>query len=389
MAEPQRIALVWEQFAPYHVDRCAAVAARLGDRADVHCIEIAPASQTYAWDVSGDVPGAEKTVLFPGKIAENVSRPARYRSLRRPLESADLVVIGLPSSAPDIAWLARSLRRSGKRVYFCSDSKADDYPRSSIHEALKRVVLRSYDGGIVAGPRSRDYYCSLGVAREKLWPGYDTLSTARVRTRAADAAPLEWENRAFLFLGRFVEKKAVDVLLRAYAAYREISGEPRDLVLAGDGPLRSALEAQTQALGIARHVRWTGFLPESAAAQEMARALALVLPSREEQWGLVVNEAVALRIPVIASAQVGAVDLLVDEGRTGYVVETGSVPALTEALLAMAADKDRWAKMAAHSADKDWLADSERFADTIEAILFPNSGANRSVERLLEAFETP
>lgn len=379
---------MWEQFAPYHVDRCAAVAARLQGRAKVLGIEIAPSSQRYAWEVSGEVVGAEKSVLFPGQVAETISRVARHRALRRSLCDADIVVLGLPSSDPSLAWLAQDLRRAGKKVYFCSDSKADDYPRSPLVEAAKKVILRSYTGGIVAGPRSRDYYLGLGVPSEDLWPGYDTVSAARIRTLAQSALPVAWEDRPFLFLGRFVQKKAVDVLLEAYAIYRRVARNPRGLVLAGDGPLRGALEAQADTLDVSPHIRWTGFLCERSAAHEMSRCLALVLPSREEQWGLVVNEAVALGIPAIASAQVGAVDLLVEEGVTGFVVATGSAEALAEAMLAMAASKKRWLSLAGNAGERDWIGDSERFADTLEAIATHDSAAQEAVARMFEAFES-
>jgi glycosyltransferase involved in cell wall biosynthesis len=372
-ADTIRIACVWEQFAPYHGDRIAAVARRLRGRAVVAGIEIAPGSRRYGWAPSGAIAGADKLTLFPGREAEQVGRLARHVALRRALRGQDLVLLGLASSDPAVALLAQGLRRDGATVVFCSDSKADDYPRNQVAERAKRILLRGYDGGLVAGPRSEAYYRGLGV--ERLWPGYDTLSVARMRSLGAVAANLPFASRPFLFLGRFVRKKALDVLLDAYAAYVAQSRAPRGLVLAGDGPLRPRLEAQAQALGVASRIRWTGFLGPEDGAREMAQALALVLPSTEEQWGLVVNEAVSLGLPTIVSEQVGARDLLVRDSKNGLVVPTGDRAALAAALLHIESDEAAWQAMCTACTERSWYADSKRFADAVEDIAFPGDPA--------------
>lgn len=387
-AGPLRIALVWEQFAPYHVDRCEAVAARLGERAEVTAVEVARSSHTYAWAPSDAVCGASKITLFDRDRAEDISRPARFRALLRSLQDQDIVILGLPGSSPDIVLLAIMLRRKGTRVIFCSDSKADDYPRSAIGEAAKRLLLKAYDGGIVSGSRSLEYYRSLGVPDEKLLPGYDTLSTGRVRSLAEGVPLPEFATRPFLFLGRFVEKKGLPILLEAFAHYRQELGGTRRLVLAGSGPLEHRLRRQADHLGIAEHLDWPGFLGPEEAARLMAGSVALVLPSTEEQWGLVVNEAVAVRLPVIASRQVGACDLLVRHGETGLVVETGDASALAGALLEVGANEATWQKMREASAQLDWFADVGRFVDAVEMLaLTESSNAEEDLRRLREALD--
>jgi glycosyltransferase involved in cell wall biosynthesis len=384
---PRRIALVWEQFAPYHVDRCEAVARRLEGRATVTCIELASGSRRYAWPKSGEIDGADKLVLFAEADAEDISRLQRLRALLAALEDHDLVILGLSSSDPVNALLARRLRRRRAQVFFCSDSKLDDYPRRAATEWLKRFLLRSYDGGIVAGSRSHVYYLGLGVAAECLWPGYDTVSNARLRRLVDRDDTMDFADRPFLFLGRFVPKKALHLLLEAYAHYRAQAPNPRGLVLAGSGPLEEALRAQAKGLGVDASIRWTGFLGAQESVREMSRAVALMLPSLEEQWGLVVNEAVALGLPVIASAQVGATDLLVRDAHNGYVVPTGDPNVLAEAMVRMGSDETRWLSMREACADLAWFGDSDRFADTVEDIAFSGSPqCEAHIERLRAAW---
>ncbi len=381
-----RVALVWEQFAPYHIDRCEAVGRRLAARATVRCIELASGSRRYAWARSGAVEGASKQTLFAGITVEDISRTSRYRALRNALRGEDLVILGLSSSDPANALLAWRLRRSGARVFFCSDSKRDDYPRHALIEFLKRGVLRAYDGGILAGPRSHSYYQGLGISRECLWPGYDTVSVDRLHRLGAVHEEPEFSERPFLFLGRFIPKKGIHLLLEAYASYCARTELPRGLVLAGAGPLQADLQGQAERLGIHGRIRWTGFLDPEDCAREMVSALALILPSIEEQWGLVVNEATALGLPVIASSQVGACDLLLRDGRNGFIVPTGDPVPLTDALVRMDRDETTWRAMRKACHDLAWFGDSERFADTVEAIAFPgNAQLDARIDRLQAA----
>jgi glycosyltransferase involved in cell wall biosynthesis len=79
----------------------------------------------------------------------------------------------------------------------------------------------------------------------------------------------------------------------------------RRLLLVGNGPLEGALRDRAAELGLGDAVVFCGFLQSTEVANLLSRALALVLVSVEEQWGLVVNEAVALGLPVIVSEYVG------------------------------------------------------------------------------------
>jgi glycosyltransferase involved in cell wall biosynthesis len=81
------------------------------------------------------------------------------------------------------------------------------------------------------------------------------------------------------------------------------------LFVAGDGPLRSSLEAAARALGVAAHVRFLGAVPNEMLWQYLAAADLFVLPSRLESWGTVMLEALACGTPVVATATAGAVEV--------------------------------------------------------------------------------
>jgi glycosyltransferase involved in cell wall biosynthesis len=121
----------------------------------------------------------------------------------------------------------------------------------------------------------------------------------------------------FAFVGRLIEWKGVDLLLRATA----IALRRRDLELhiVGDGEIRSQLESLTADLKLGDRVVFHGFIPQDQCARFLAEFDALVLPSLYECGGAVVLEAMAIGLPVIATKWGGPADYL-DE-RTGILIE--------------------------------------------------------------------
>ncbi len=151
------------------------------------------------------------------------------------------------------------------------------------------------------------------------------------RYTAIERGPRAPGRFTFLFSGQLIERKGVDVLLRAFIAACA-TREDLNLRLAGDGPQRAELEAMVPEQLRAR-VTFLGFVPWERLPETYASADALVIPSRHDGWALVVNEALAAGLPVIASEAVGAAVDLVREGTTGYRVATEDVGALRDALL--------------------------------------------------------
>ncbi len=136
-----------------------------------------------------------------------------------------------------------------------------------------------------------------------------------------------------LVLGRLHANKAFDVALAALA---DIPGAT--LLIAGEGPDKPKLVAQTKQLGITDRVRFLGWRDDSAAL--LASVDALLVPSRHEPLGNVVLEGWAQRCPVIAVASAGPASLLID-GVTGRLVPLEDAPALARAVRETLARADR------------------------------------------------
>ena len=138
--------------------------------------------------------------------------------------------------------------------------------------------------------------------------------------------------RNLLFVGLLVERKGVDLLLAALAeaARTGLPDEVR-LTVVGDGPERAALEGSASSLGLASRVDFLGFRPD--VPRLMAAADAFVLPARMEQQPLVLIEAMASGLPVLATDVGGVGDML---GGHATLVPPGDVTALAKALIGLA-----------------------------------------------------
>lgn len=212
---------------------------------------------------------------------------------------------------------------------------------------LKRQVLpRVYDlaNGVLA-PSSRTvrFLEKLGVPADRIFLTpfvVDTkffakaalLTEREVTRRKLDIAP---EAPAVVFSGKLVPWKRPEDLLEAAAQVPDVH-----VVYAGDGSLRSTLEARARDLGMAQRVRFLGFVNQRGLPEVYAAADFLMLPSEHEPFGLVVNEAFACGLPAIVSEACGAVGDLVQDGETGFVVQVGDTQALADRMCLLASDHE-------------------------------------------------
>ncbi|WDF72855.1 glycosyltransferase [Novosphingobium sp. KACC 22771] len=366
-ARPKRLALVWSQFAAYHVDRCEALAALTAGKVDIYAVEVATSSHLYAWEPSGAIRGTKKITLFHGKKFEEIAPLHRFLKLFVQLVKCDQVFWGIGYHEPEIIPLIWLLRLFGVKAYLMMDSKYDDSPRQNWFEFLKSIGLSAYSGALVAGHRHRQYVEFLSFRNRPVLLGYDCVAMARFQKfNVEDSNKVDWQDRDFLFVGRFVAKKNILKLIDAFNMYCEYAKEDaRRLILVGDGPQRPEIMRKIVDLGLHGQVIMTGFLPSDEVAKAMGISLALLLVSYEEQWGLVINEAVALGLPVIASANCGSTDLLVRNLVNGLVVEPRSVEAICAAMVRMAGSEEEWQAMSKASSRFEQFADVSFFANSV------------------------
>ncbi|OOY26280.1 hypothetical protein BMI91_05690 [Thioclava sediminum] len=324
---------------------------------DLHGIEVVARDATYAWDTAEAGEGYVMHRIESAPLTDLLDRIAPE-------------VVAVPGwSAPYALDALGWARARGARAVMMSDSNPHDARRRPFKEWLKRGIVSQAQAGFAAGSHARAYLERLGLGPAGITTGYDVVDNAHF-ARPRGTGP----GRGFLAVARFVEKKNLCMLLDAYAAYRAEAGSGAwPLTLVGDGDMRPTLEAQIDALGLTDAVTLPGFVQYPDLPVLYHGAGALVVPSRVEQWGLVVNEAMAAGLPVLVSDMAGcALDLVVD-GRTGFTFAPTDTAALTARMTELAADPARAAAMgeaaATHVADWGLNAFAEGLVTAVQSSL--------------------
>jgi glycosyltransferase involved in cell wall biosynthesis len=266
------------------------------------------------------------------------------------LAQLDQSVVVVPGWSDPAALAALEWSSSRRRpAVLMSDSTAHDRRRRWWREALKRRIVAVGSAALAAGAPQIAYLRALGMPNEVIFPGYDAVDNAyfgngatmtraeaeRVRRR------LGLPERFFLASSRFVPKKNLSRLLDAYAGYRRRSGAGAwQLVLLGDGELRPEVEGRIGRADLAGNVVLPGFKQYDELPAYYGLASAFVHASTTEQWGLVVNEAMASRLPVIVSKRCGCAPDLVQEGVNGFTFDPYDVDGLAGLMQRIAAMTD-------------------------------------------------
>jgi len=181
---------------------------------------------------------------------------------------------------------------------------------------------------------------TLDAARRAV-PEIDSRSSVILNgLRAPELVPAElaFDPPELLCLGRLIHDKGFHTAVQAFATIRQRFPTAR-LTIAGDGPARPDLEGQVRALGLEEAVRFTGWVNPEDVAATINRASIVLMPSREESFGLVALESGLMGRPVVAS-RVGGLPEVVQHGETGLTVTRDDPQALAEAAIDLLEDPD-------------------------------------------------
>ena len=208
----------------------------------------------------------------------------------------------------------------------------------TVGRSLVGAVFRAASGVVVLGPRAAAHLeHSLGVPRARIHTLPNAVpATAAPRRAATTTTP------HLVFLGALTERKGVDTLLAALAQ-PGLLGADWHLTLVGNGD-SDRWRAQAASLGLASRVAIPGWLPGEEARAMLAQCDALILPARQEAMPMVILEAMAAGVAVVATP-VGEISETVLDGTTGLLVPPGDPAALAGAI----------SRLLAFPAERAWL----------------------------------
>lgn len=336
----KRILIMFDFIGPYHEARLRNISREF----EIVALECSSVSRDSKWLPTGDS-NIRKLTLFPeGDItqcgeSELVNRLTRILTQQQP----DVLVVAGWADRVSLRGLQWSVSNRVPTVMM-SESQRDDAPRTRITEWVKRHILKGCSTALVGGKTHQDYLEELGIARDSIHLGYDIVDNDYF-TNASDqirkgneqnSGSLGLPKRFFLASSRFVEKKNLSRLLEAYALYRDTAMvEAWDLVLLGDGELRAAVEHKISVLGLGDNVHLKGFVQYPEIPSYYATASAFIHASTVEQWGLVVNEAMASRVPVLVSDRCGSARELIQPNINGILFDPFEVRSICDSMLTM------------------------------------------------------
>jgi 1,2-diacylglycerol 3-alpha-glucosyltransferase len=330
------IAVLFDSFGPYHLGRVA------GCRGKCEVLGIAGGcnSAEYAW-VHESPERVGVKVVNSGGPGGGLARTEFRRRLRDVLDDAMPDVVAVPGWADRLALEAmRWALERGKAVVMMSETSGLDRPSGGWKGWVRRRVIGLCGSALVGGTPHRKYICDQGMREDAVFLGYDAVGNGYYEEESS-----RWRREDpvfesyFLASNRFIEKKNLSRLLEAQAGYAAEAGKGGGsgwpLVLLGDGELKGELVAHAERLGLtvvpgapwesdgsgagARTVYFPGFRQIGELPRFYAHAGAFVHASTKEQWGLVVNEAMACGLPVVVSERCGCAPDLVVNGETGFM----------------------------------------------------------------------
>jgi glycosyltransferase involved in cell wall biosynthesis len=288
-------------------------------------------------------------------------------------------------------WLAFHACWRNKTPVFLRGESEMILPRSAANKFINRQVLtrlfRRLDGFLYIGEGNKEFYLDYGVPPEKLFfvpycadnEFYRGEGARLSETRGELRQSLGFgeETTVFLFSSKHREAKRP---LDAVKAFCEVPpGLDVALVVLGDGPLRAEVEAYARAHGQGRKIHFLGFRPVSELPNYMAMADVLVLPSIEN-WGAVINEALASGLAILCSDQVVGWFDMVKPGVNGLVYRAGWTKSLAAHMTAMSSDRALITRMKGESLKLSNYLSFETCADGVAAALEYVTGGKRVVE---------
>lgn len=386
---PLPLAVVWAQYGPYHFARIEALRRLLG-QSEIFAIELSNQTSQYGW--SRTQTSEDLISLYAGTETETLTFWQVFFKIRKTLAELNVRVCLLPSYSPKQSLAAFLAAKSLKlKTVMMNDSHAGTGRAQGMAAVLKGFLVRSFDAALVAGNPHKRYFVSLGLSEQNVFTGYDTVDNDYFRKEAEKVRSQNARMRAdyglpehyFLSLGRLVAKKNLATLIRAYASFltaesKSLNLKTPHLVVVGSGEEEHRLRELCRDLQLPVYdhsskisqpqnpsrqlpgVHFYGFRQIDENPVFYALADAFFLPSLYEEWGLVVNEAMACGLPVVVSQTAGCAEDLLEPGsiefagsesdgllsrqarligrirRNGFVVNPNSMEELTQAMTVLA-----------------------------------------------------
>lgn len=333
--------------APYMVERFNAVARR--GNLDFEAWFSARTKAGRSWKVD------ESSWEFRHVYLPSVNRGTYPLAIPAPLVRGSMPDVFVSLYAAPVFLLGSALASArGARTVFWVEVTFDSWvKRRAWKETVKSAAFRRVDAIFTAGRDGREFALRYGAPSDRIFvvphvvdfEHYARRSASARRERERIRADLGLRGITFIYVGRLWRGKGLTYLLDAFERLQRTTPTDVSLLLVGDGVDEELLRARAAEKRLA-NVVFADFHDADSLPSLYAAADVFVFPTLGDPFGMVVPEAMACSLPVIATTASGEIHDRVVDGLNGFIVPPGDSDALSERMQVLAQDPERRRAMA-------------------------------------------
>lgn len=296
----KRILFLQSEIHNYHISLLKEIVYEYGFSVDVIYQDL-DTQTTY-------VPPTIEGVTFIGK-----SHFHSYKELKMFVKNKKYILVRTSGwSNKNYVRLSRLLKKSGVKIVVVSDTQWKNSLRQTVGAILfGQFIKNSFSKIMVAGPYQYEYARKLGFKKKDIIFNNLSADTNVYNTLIVNE---EYEKN-FLYVGNLEKVKGTDLLLNAWTNIKDKKGWK--LIIVGMGSYYNYVSD--------RDVIFKGYLQNTEISQMMKNAGFFVLPSKSEQWGVVMHEAALSGLPILCSDEIGSIPYFLIEGYNGFKFRTGDL----------------------------------------------------------------
>ena len=340
-----KVLLVTNAISPYRIPTFN----HLAEKLDVLFVFLCPMLKNYKLKVFWDKIRFKCQVLQGTEVIINNDFTLHFtkgfvRALRK-FDPAVVVSLGYTYFETFIGLFYAKLYHK-KFVLWSGSTLQSGTSRNALINFVKKFLFHNCDAFLAYGSAAAECLISHGVPWDKVVVGCNTVDVMQFSTARLETSEQEKNNFKavhgllpynILYSGQLLPRKNLSVLLKAFGA---LNRSDWGLIIVGDGPMKEAHMDYCSSQNIT-NVFFKGHQDLEQLTKYYIASDIFVLPSTNEVWGLVVNEAMACGLPVLCSRSAGVAQDLVLDQINGYLFDPSNVVELKEKLLLLVDDPDR------------------------------------------------
>ena len=324
----QRVVYLCPSFAPYWVQIFDAIGDRVGEKFTVVTQSMQSAANSRLAQSMGRF---ERRVIHGGTLHLSDRTAKRGAGTPFGLNLAPTLPIALMQLRPQAVitnnfslWTLASISMGYRTVIFWEGTHHTERTVRPWRLRLRRWMAQRAYSFVVNGTAARNYLHEvLAVPNAQIFEGGLCCASPPIELRGVRQNRRDGQTTKYICVSRLIKGKGIDHLLRAAALLRKTDRPATEftLTLVGDGPEREALEQLARELDLEEVVSFEGAVHPDAIWQFYAQADVMILPTLQDNWPLVVLEAMTMGLPVLLSRYAGSQPDLVLEGLNGHAFD--------------------------------------------------------------------